>query len=62
MLILLSGPYERPDSLAVFIRRLGLEVTLVDNDAKHGGNAKHDIANDAFYQALLESVLKPASS
>ena len=54
VLILFSGPYERPDGLAAFLRRVGLEVTLVDNDVKHGGNAEHDIANDAFYQALLE--------
>ena len=37
VLILFSGPYERPDGLAVFLRRLGFLVELVDNDPPQGG-------------------------
>ena len=37
VLILFSGPYRRPDGLAAYLRQHGLEVTMLDNDTKHGG-------------------------
>jgi len=53
VLLLFSGPYERPDGLAVFLRRLGFTVTCVDNDTSNGGGSDDDIQNDAFYHSLL---------
>lgn len=53
VLLLFSGPYDRPDGLAIFLRRLGLEVTMVDNDGLKG-DGRDDLSSDAFYQRLLE--------
>ena len=53
VLILFSGPYNRPDGLQVFLNKVGLEATMVDSDEKHGGNAAHDILEDEFYTELL---------
>ena len=55
VLILFSGPYKRPDSLAAYLKQQGLDVLMIDNDAKHGG-ATDDISNDAFFQNLLSRV------
>ena len=40
MLILFSGPKDRPDGLMTFLRRLGFSVTAVDNDPKNGGGER----------------------
>ena len=45
VLILLSGPYARPDGLVAFLQRLGLEVVPVDNDP-NGGDRAHDILDN----------------
>ena len=37
ILVLFSGPYERADGLVTFLRRLGLRVIALDNDARTGG-------------------------
>jgi hypothetical protein len=57
VLVLFSGPYERPDGLAVFLRRLGFLVELVDNDPRKGGGATADLTSDAFYAELLQCVI-----
>ena len=53
VLLLFSGPYRRPDGLANYLRRLGLDVTLVDN-SEHGGDESHDLTGDTFYSQLLQ--------
>ena len=53
ILVLFSGPKERPDGLMVFLRRLGFSVTPVDNDPKNGGGKDDDILRDAVYENLL---------
>ena len=53
VLILFSGPYQRPDGIAAFLARLGFESVLVDNDAANGGDNTHDLRNDAFYADLM---------
>ena len=40
VLLLFSGPYRRPDGLAAFLRQRGLDVVMLDNDAKHGGGSR----------------------
>ena len=52
VLLLFSGPYRRPDGLAAFLRQRGLNVVMLDNDAKHGGVAD-DITKDKVYDDLL---------
>ena len=53
VLVLFSGPKERPDGLIVHLRRLGFAVTAVDNDPKHGGDERDDILRDVVYESLL---------
>ena len=53
VLVLFSGAYGRPDGLAPFLARQGLEAVLVDNDPNLG-DARDDILNDEFYRSLLE--------
>jgi hypothetical protein len=55
VLLLFSGAYRRPDGLAQFARRLGLEVELFDNDPTVGGGDNADITNDDIYDALRAS-------
>ena len=55
VLILFSGPYRRPDGLAAYLRQHGLEVTMLDNDTKHGGE-HDDITRDDVYNALMTRV------
>ena len=55
VLILFSGPYDRPDGLAAFLRRRGLEVDLVDSGIDGGGEA-HDILNDALFVDIYDKV------
>ena len=57
VLLLFSGPYERPDGLAVFLRQSGFEVSLVDSDPKRGGGERDDLTNDAFYNSLLKRAM-----
>ena len=54
VLLLFSGPYERPDGLSVFLRRFGFDVTLVDSDPKRGGGSAADLSSDRFYSDLLQ--------
>ena len=56
VLVLFSGPMRRRDGLAVYLRSLGLEPELVDNDRSHGGGAHLDLLNDGFYRDLLSRV------
>ena len=58
VLLLFSGAYRRPDGLAQFARKLGLEVELFDNDAQSGGGASADITNDEVYAALRERIVR----
>ena len=55
VLILFSGPYDRPDGLAAFLRRRGLDVDLVDSSID-GGGEEHDILNDAFFVNIYDKV------
>ena len=56
VLILFSGQKNRPDGLATFLRRLGFEVELVDNDPKLGGSDLDNILRDDVYEALLARI------
>ena len=57
VLVLFSGPYQRPDGLGAFLRQQGFDVTLVDSDgAQHGGDVAHDLLNDRFYKTLLARI------
>ena len=56
VLLLFSGPYDRPDGLAVFLGRMGLEAVQVDYDSANGGDASHDLMNDDFFYSLLQRV------
>ena len=58
LLLLFSGAYNRPDGLAQFARRLGLEVDLFDSDPNTGGGTSADITNDKVYNILRERVLR----
>ena len=53
MLVLFSGPKERPDGLIAYLRRMGFSVTAIDNDPKHGGDERDDILRDVVYESLL---------
>ena len=52
VLILFSGPYRRPDGLAAFLTKLGLEVEMVDNDPEHGGGPSADLTLDGVFEGL----------
>ena len=56
ILVLFSGDYNRPDGLGAFLRLCGFDVTMVDSDAKRGGDSNHDILNDRFFHALLARI------
>ena len=56
VLVLFSGPYERPDGITAFLRAKGLEVDQYDCDAKNGGGESADILNDAFFTSLFNLV------
>lgn len=56
VLVLFSGPYNRPDGLNVFLTRLGLQVDLIDCDEKYGGGDKHDLARDRVFEQLLRDA------
>lgn len=56
VLALFSGPYNRPDGLGCFLTKLGLEPVMVDNDSKRGGDIRHDILNDSFFQSMIRRV------
>ena len=58
LLIMFSGAYNRPDGLAQFARKLGLEVELMDNDPKSGGGDAADITNEDVYDALRERIVR----
>ena len=53
VLVLFSSPYDRPDGLAAYLARLGLQSVLVDNSAD-GGGPKDDIRVDSYYESLLQ--------
>ena len=53
VLVLFSGDYNREDGLIAFLRRLGLRVIALDNDATNGGNAAHDLLRDEVFEHLL---------
>ena len=53
VLVLFSGPYARPDGLIAFLRKMGLQVSALDNDASNGGNAAHDILDNAVFESTL---------
>ena len=53
VLVLFSGDYNRDDGLIAFLRRLGLRVIALDNDAANGGNAAHDLLRDEVFEHLL---------
>ena len=56
VLVLFSGPYDRQDGIQEQLRRFGSEVVMIDNDEKNGGDATHDLLNEAFYAELLRRV------
>ena len=56
VLVLFSGPYNRPDGLIAFLQRFGLSVFPIDNNERNGGNKNHDLLNDQFFERLLRSV------
>ena len=56
VLILFSGPYNRPDGLGAYLAGMGLEAVMIDNDAERGGDVRHDIMHDSFFQSLLRRV------
>ena len=58
ILLLFSGDYNRPDGLAQFLRQLGLEVELMDNNPKSGGGDEADITNEDVYDALRERIVR----
>ena len=47
------GANARDDGLIAFLRRLGLRVIALDNDATNGGNAAHDLLRDEVFEHLL---------
>lgn len=53
VLVLFSGPFNRPDGLSAFLEKVGLTAILVDNDTANGGDARHDILDDSFFQNLM---------
>ena len=55
VLLLFSGPYDRPDGIAAFLLRRGVEVDLVDAGSSGGGEA-HDVLNDSFFATLYEKI------
>ena len=58
ILLLFSGTYHRPDGLAQFARRLGLEVDLFDSDPNVGGGDSADITKEAVYERLRERIVQ----
>ena len=57
VLVLFSGPYNRPDGLGAFLTQIGLTPVLIDNMPCDGGGPDHDITNDEFYARLQQRVV-----
>ena len=53
VLLLFSGPYARPDGIAAFLQRLGLDVDMIDSCSSTGGGKKDDLLDDTVYTNLL---------
>ena len=58
ILLLFSGPYNRPDGLAALLNKLGFEVVCLDNDPTTGGGAEGDILNDDVHNHLLQRIVR----
>ena len=56
ILLLFSGPHQRPDGLAAFLAKLGFSTVMVDSDPDHGGGKKEDILEDSVFEKLLKRV------
>ena len=56
VLLLFSGPYARPDGVAAFLQRLGLDVDLIDSCSSTGGGERDDILKDDVYTNLLRKA------
>eukprot|EP00965_Chrysotila_dentata_P166994 5514383-Pleurochrysis_carterae.AAC.1 len=39
VLLLFSGPYQRPDGISSFLKQSGLEVEMIDSHPEHGGGS-----------------------
>ena len=57
VLILFSGPYNRPDGLGAFLARMGIEAVLVDNSA-NGGDKNDDLRSKSIFESLLQRCHK----
>ena len=53
VLLMFSGPKNRPDGLATFLNQMGYSTVLLDNDPSTGGGAREDILDDQVYADLL---------
>ena len=58
VLVVFSGPLDRPDGLAAELRQLGLEAIEID---KLAGGSGHDIRCDETFRALLRDVRRGAN-
>ena len=56
VLILFSGPKNRPDGLAAYLGTFNLEAVLVDSDPVAGNGPVDDLLNDAVFETLLARV------
>ena len=56
VLLLFSGPKNRPDGLASFLTRLGLTSVMIDADPEQGGGEDDDLLNDQVFDKLLKRV------
>ena len=56
VLLLFSGPYNRPDGLAAYLTKLGFEPVLLDNDPDSGGGEASNLLSDGVYRDLVDRV------
>ena len=56
VLLLFSGPKRRPDGLAAFLARFGIDAVMIDADPENGGDASDDILSDEVYDRLMKNV------
>eukprot|EP00965_Chrysotila_dentata_P111123 3672564-Pleurochrysis_carterae.AAC.1 len=54
VLLLFSGPFQRPGGISAFLSRAGLECDTIDNHRAYGVGDAHNLQRNSVYQRLLQ--------
>eukprot|EP00965_Chrysotila_dentata_P105564 3486348-Pleurochrysis_carterae.AAC.1 len=54
VLLLFSGPFQRPGGIAAFLTQSERKCDTLDNHRAYGGGEAHNLLHDSVYQRLLQ--------